>query len=289
MNKNIFSTLEHNYIDFENTKINVIIDKKENIWFNANQIAIALGYKDVIKSLKQHVDKIDMTRRIDINKKLLAYEQPNSRYINESGMYSLIMKSTKPIAKKFNRWITHDVLPSIRKYGYYKLREKYKHDKKCIMQKINALEQENKQLKQDLSNEKYPNGGIVYCVNYSDNTHEIYRIGMTHNLTERKKVYNTHTLHSHPIVIMKQTECPIVLETCVRSMLYKFRYKNKKDFYMCELTDIEKAFRVCAKSIKCMEQKGGMIDFQNEINDQHKKLAYINKKIALLEKIVNTQ
>lgn len=53
--------------------------------------------------------------------------QKHSIFINEGGLYSLILKSNKKIAVDFQRWITHEVLPSIRKNSYYTLEQKYKH------------------------------------------------------------------------------------------------------------------------------------------------------------------
>ena len=50
-------------------------------------------------------------------------QQPHEGYINEAGLYSLAMRSKKPQAKAFKRWVTHDVLPSLRKSGAYGIRK----------------------------------------------------------------------------------------------------------------------------------------------------------------------
>ena len=85
-------------------------------WFVGKDVAIALGYKDTVNALKQHVDSED--------KKLgWRFTTPaGSReavVINESGLYSLIMSSKLTEAKKFKRWVTSEVLPAIRKTGGY--------------------------------------------------------------------------------------------------------------------------------------------------------------------------
>ena len=49
--------------------------------------------------------------------------------------------------------------------------------------------------------------------------------------------------------------CPLQLETCIRSLLYKYRYKNKKDYFKCTLNKIIKAFDKCVESIKCIEDQ----------------------------------
>jgi hypothetical protein len=56
---------------------------------------------------------------------------------------------------------------------------------------------------------------------------------------------------------MKEVLCPLQYETCLRSMLYNYRLKNRKDFYECDIKKIEKAFEKCENSIKCMNQTGG--------------------------------
>ena len=77
---------------------------------------------------------------------------------------------------------------------------------------------------------------------------------------------------------------PTRLEMCIRSMLYDYRYKNKKDFFMCELSVIKKAFKNCLKSIKNMNQQGG--SNINEINKLRNDLNELDKKIIEINKIL---
>lgn len=132
---------------------------------------------------------------------------------------------------------------------------------KCsiLQKKLIFLKKQNKILNNDLKKEKFPMGGVVYVIDYSHDDEEIYRIGMSGNMKTRKRLYNTHTLHNHNIVFIKKTSCPIKLETCLRSLLYDYRYKNKKDFYICSLNKIKNAFKYCENNIrKCsVNQSGG--------------------------------
>lgn len=92
-------------------------------WFMGGEVAKSLGYfntRDAIKSHVEEEDKINTVVKRDGNKK----GNPNQIIINESGLYSLIMSSKLPTAKKFKRWITTEVLPSIRKHGAYMTQEK---------------------------------------------------------------------------------------------------------------------------------------------------------------------
>ena len=105
----------------------------------------------------------------------------------------------------------------------------------------------------------------------------MYRLGKSDDMKKRKKIYDTHTIYKKNIVLMKEVKCPLQYETCLRSMLYNYRIKNKKDFYECDIKIIKKAFDECDKSIKCMNQTGGGT---NKISFYIEKL---NKKKEKLE------
>lgn len=86
-------------------------------WFVGKDVAHALGYKRERDALKEHVDEDDKLRR-----QITASGQRREFvFINESGLYSLIFGSKLPSAKKFKRWVTSVVLPSIRKTGSFSL------------------------------------------------------------------------------------------------------------------------------------------------------------------------
>ena len=85
-------------------------------WFVGKDIATILGYKDSINALKSHVDTEDKTGW-QITTPSRGVQQ--ATIINESGLYSLILSSKLPSAKKFRHWITSEVLPSLRKHGAY--------------------------------------------------------------------------------------------------------------------------------------------------------------------------
>jgi predicted GIY-YIG superfamily endonuclease len=196
-------------------------------------------------------------------------------YINESGLYTLLITSKATKSKKFIKWITNDVLPKLRQKNIFSPDEKITK----LLKKINDLEAKNKLLQNDLKLEKFPDGGIVYVIEETDIDGEIYyKIGKTDNMNKRIKIHNTHSIHNKKVVHYVELLCPLQLETCIRSMLYKYRYKNKKDYFKCKLTKIMKAFDKCIESIKCVEnQIGG--------NNKIYTITYYNNK---LEKIYNT-
>jgi anti-repressor protein len=84
-------------------------------WFVGKDIAENLGYKDTSSALKRHVDEDDKLSRCFTD----SGQSREMYIINESGLYSLILSSKLPQAKKFKKWVTGEVLPSIRKHGMY--------------------------------------------------------------------------------------------------------------------------------------------------------------------------
>lgn len=92
----------------------VVID--EEPWFIGADVATALGYTNPRKALGDHVDGEDKNT-VTIRDGIKG--NPNKTVVNESGMYSLIISSKLPTAKKFKHWVTSEVLPDIRKHGLY--------------------------------------------------------------------------------------------------------------------------------------------------------------------------
>ncbi len=91
----------------------------EQIYFVGKDVAESLGYSNTKDALLTHVDKEDKT--ILQRSQNTTFDIPNRglTIINESGLYSLILSSKMPKAKEFKRWVTSEVLPSIRKHGLY--------------------------------------------------------------------------------------------------------------------------------------------------------------------------
>jgi prophage antirepressor-like protein len=97
-------------------------------WFKAKQVAQALGYSDTKQTIQTNVDDEDkkqykhlVVRSQGGKNTPLGGTTSNAVFVNESGLYSLILRSNKPEAKVFKRWVTSEVLPSIRKTGSYAL------------------------------------------------------------------------------------------------------------------------------------------------------------------------
>ena len=101
------------------------IDEECCIWFKAKEVAQILGYKNTEKAIKSHVSE-NHKRKILFSCQCETHGQVQGRwiiFIDEPGFYELVFRSRLPKAKIFREWIFTKVLPSLRKFGYYKIIE----------------------------------------------------------------------------------------------------------------------------------------------------------------------
>ena len=118
--------------DFQKNNIEVIMIDGEP-WFMGKGVADALGYANSRKAIADHVEEED--KQILMLQGQVGY--PARIIINEPGLYSLIFSSKLPEAKTFKRWVTHEVLPSLRKTGSYSLSKAPEAELLRELQKIN--------------------------------------------------------------------------------------------------------------------------------------------------------
>ncbi len=102
---------------FENPEFGSIrtVEINGEPWLVGKDVALALGYREPTKAVRERVDREDR----GVSKIDTPSGTQDMTIINESGLYSLILSSKLPNAKKFKRWVTAEVLPSIRKTGGY--------------------------------------------------------------------------------------------------------------------------------------------------------------------------
>lgn len=105
--------------NFETSRVRTL-NLKDVIWFVGKDVAETLGYRNPSRDINRHVDQEDRQ-----NYQNGSFKSPRGlTLINESGLYSLILSSKQPNAKKFKRWVTSEVLPTIRQTGGYQLAPK---------------------------------------------------------------------------------------------------------------------------------------------------------------------
>ena len=138
---------------FENKEFGKIrsLEINNEPYFIGKDIAEILGYERADNAIRNHVDEDDKL----MHQISASGQSRNMTIINESGLYSLIMSSKLPSAKKFKRWVTSEVLPSIRKTGGYIFGEENMNEDELIAtamqvmnKKIEALKLENIQQRQ---------------------------------------------------------------------------------------------------------------------------------------------
>ena len=117
----MISMIEKKYINQDmNIELTSYIDNKQNVWFRGKDVAEILGYSNTTDAIKRHVSENHKIKH-------LSGQQRDSRgwsmtyFIDEAGFYELVFSSKLEAAKKFRDWVFTTVLPSIRKYGQYKL------------------------------------------------------------------------------------------------------------------------------------------------------------------------
>ena len=101
---------------YDDTAIRTITAEDGEPWFVGKDLCDALGYTNSRTTIARHLDEDDVSKRYIIDEVGRSQE---TTLVNESGLYTLIMSSKLPGAKAFKRWVTREVLPSIRKHGMY--------------------------------------------------------------------------------------------------------------------------------------------------------------------------
>ena len=110
-------------------EFNSYIDKECCVWFKAKEVAQIIGYQKSRNAIEKHVSK-KYKKEAPVQGPLGGEQK--CVIINESGFYELVFKSRLPAAKIFREWVFEQVLPSIRKYGYYQMFD-FLHQRKVII------------------------------------------------------------------------------------------------------------------------------------------------------------
>jgi len=133
--------MELQTFNFETQEVRTAIKNNEP-WFVGKDVAEILGYKRPTKAISDHVDEED---RDEVPIQDSIGRRQKTPIVNESGLYALIFSSKLPKAKEFKRWVTSEVLPSIRKHGMYATEntvEQMLNDPDMAIQLLETIKQE---------------------------------------------------------------------------------------------------------------------------------------------------
>lgn len=141
------------------------ITDNDGIYFVGKDVAEILGYADTDKAIRNHVDEEDkLTRQFS------GSGQARSMVtINESGLYSLVLSSKLPSAKRFKRWVTSEVLPALRRQGGYMLASANETPEQIMARALKIADEALKR-KDALIEEMKPKAMFADAVGASDNT-----------------------------------------------------------------------------------------------------------------------
>jgi prophage antirepressor-like protein len=161
-NNNFFLDIFNNLLKINENNIIIIFDINGNIWFKYKDILKTLQYTSIDKAINKFDISLNFKQKYNNIEVLPSREVPlnfqnNTLFINESGLYEVLSKSTKPIAKIFMNKYFMDIMPQIRKSGIYV-------SSKEDLNKINELNSKIANLKDKVNNLKDEN-------NFLDNKH----------------------------------------------------------------------------------------------------------------------
>jgi len=121
--------MENNKIinkEYLQSKLTIILDENNKAWFKGGDVAKILGYGNSREAMKKRVDVEDKKKMNELKVSCgvtLVNSHPHTTYINEPGLYTLAFGSRMESAKKFKKWVTNEVLPSIRETGSYTVKK----------------------------------------------------------------------------------------------------------------------------------------------------------------------
>jgi len=247
----------------------------------AQTIGIILEYSNIHKALNVHIPKKYKKYYKDLKKDKLFH--PQTIFINESGLYRLIMRSKQENAIKFQDWITDDLLPSLRQQGNYKLKKEI-YDKITFKfdDILKSKDEIIQKLTKKLHKEVYDKSNLVYVHTYT--TYEdrpLYKIGYSKKLDKRILNYGVGKTDNGSIVFHIKCYNMKLIEQVLKHKLKWCLYDHNKelvDIKLDKLIDIikETVYDIDDKIIK-EDIHDLLIDSENEIT---------NKETKIIEKLI---
>ncbi|AVM24334.1 BRO-N domain-containing protein [Bacillus pumilus] len=208
--------------------------RDEEIWFVAKDVCDVLGMTDGRKS----VNLLDNDERNTVPVTDVLGRSQKTLIINEPGLYTLILKSRKPEAKQFKRWVTHDVLPTIRKSGMYVAED---------------ATREQKLFNYELLEETFRNCGI-------ENLHELYKECVDYYKENRIRLdYKRSSKHRRNDKKKSLSDSRIEIMKKIENVLQEreLKYKQSLNFaFVSVVSELLKIIALDIKSIKHNKTRG---------------------------------
>jgi len=258
--------LVNELVSYNNSNVRVI-GTSAKPWFCGIDVAKILGYTNAGKSIRVHVDDDDKTTfqtlMVDLwggsildppHNDAIDKDGSKTIYINEPGLYSLILSSKLKSARAFRRWVISELLPEIRTRGEYKLKQTIVEKDNTIQEKDNALKEKDEKIEQ-LELAKLQIQNFVTNVKMRTQTDYIYiltttqyaahnnfKIGHTENLKNRLSGYNTGKAESdnYFYAYYKRVYEAQKLDKLLHDLLIDFKDNKNKENVIIHYTYLEK-------------------------------------------------
>lgn len=178
--------MELQTFNFQTEEVRTVIKNNEP-WFVGKDVADILGYSNTRDALSRHVDEEDKADVVIHD----GRQNRNMVAVNESGLYALIFGSKLEKAKDFKRWVTNEVLPSIRKHGTYMTTEtieKALTDPDTIIQLATTLKEEREQrlIAEQRAKELQPKASYYDLVLQNDSVVAISKIAKDYGMSGQR-------------------------------------------------------------------------------------------------------
>ena len=243
----------NNVLEYKHNAIYIIIDDNNIPWFSGSDCAKILKYKDTDKAIRKNVRKHDKTKFRKLKKFMKvqpSYMKSHTIFINESGLYSLVLSSKKKSAIKFKEWIASDVLPSIRKTGSYQIKEKYQEKLDKLNNKLRAANKKIRILKYNQKRKNHKSTGMIYILRPIDTRNKkILKAGKTTDFDKSQNTYNTSLPDDLEILFTLEVKDPDAVENCIKGLMNKYVYRKNKEYYECSIHKLKKAILKCDKLV----------------------------------------
>jgi prophage antirepressor-like protein len=248
--KDSFLDIRNNYFRYNGQDVFIIV--KDNIaWFRGNDVAKLLEYEDEKNAIQYNVIENDKTDLENLYKEGRGLKMPpypikmdiKTKFINLEGVYDLIISSRKKEARIFRRWLSHEVLPSIHKFGYYSLDKKF-----------GSFYQEN-----DLF--QYNDCNVCYIAHIGIHNQEpLFKFGITFDYHRREYQEHRKSFSIFELVYLRRTDNNRIVEDifkkeCLSKDLYrKIEKENEKNitelFTINETHSLERMMSIMNKIIE---------------------------------------
>jgi len=232
--KDSFLDIRNNYFRYNGQDVFIVI--KDNVaWFRGNDVAKLLEYEDEKNAIQYNIMEIDKTDlETLLYKEGRGLKMPQypikmdikTKFINLEGVYDLIIASRKKEARIFRRWLSHEVLPSIHKFGFYSLDNKF-----------GSFYQEN-----DLF--KYNDCNVCYIAHIGIyNQEPLFKFGITFDYHRREYQEHRKSFPIFELVYLRRTDNNRIVEDifkkeCLCKNLYR-KLEKENDKNITELFTID--------------------------------------------------